>query len=94
MDIRVESISSFSFFADILLGSDTNSISEDSFEALFQNLSAMKSKAGNLPSARRKDYAKEVTVAFWRAMGGDDSEIEGISSDEDETVQTKPQHKG
>ena len=58
-----------------------NSISEDSFESLFQNLSSMKSKAANLPPSQRKDFAKEMTMAFWRAMGQNDSEFEGLSSD-------------
>jgi len=66
------------------MGNPTDShAAEDSFEALFENLSAMKSKATNLPPAQRKEYAKEMAFAFWRAIGGDESEIEDIESDDE-----------
>jgi len=61
-----------------------DSLGEDSFEELFQNLSEMKSKAESLSPSQRKAYAEKMTIAFCKAIGGMDSEIEGLSSgDED-----------
>ncbi|CAG7819370.1 unnamed protein product [Allacma fusca] len=60
-----------------------DSMSEDNFEQLFQNLSAMKSKAANLSPTERKAYAEKMTIAFWRSIGGNESEIDMLSSDDE-----------
>jgi len=57
---------------------------EEPFEALFQNLSLMKSKADNLPSRERKDFAEKMAIAFWRAIGGCESEIKDLESEMEE----------
>lgn len=57
---------------------------EESFEELFNNLNDMKTKAENLSPTQRKEYAEKVAIAFWKSVsGGNDSEVEGLSSDED-----------
>jgi len=56
---------------------------EGSFEDLFQQLSEMKNKAENLPPDQRKSYAEKMAVAFWRSIGGSESEVEGLSSEEE-----------
>ncbi len=42
-------------------------------------------KASRLNDSERKLYAEKVTLAFWRAVGGDNEEIEGLDESE-ETV--------
>lgn len=44
----------------------------------------LKSQVDNmqLGSADRRAYAEKVTMAFWRAMDGDEDEIQGLA-DED-----------
>jgi len=59
------------------------SMPEASFEELFNNLNQLKSKAEKLPPSERKAYAEKVAISFWRSFAGDDSEIEGLSSDEE-----------
>lgn len=56
-----------------------------SFEELFSKFAEMKETAASLPPEQRKAYAEKVTMAFWRAIGGDESEIAGLgdSSDDD-----------
>ena len=68
------------------VGDDADEEGVESFEALFQQLCSMKSQAGNLQegSAERKAYAEKVTLAFWRAMKGDEQEIEGLDSSDQE----------
>lgn len=58
--------------------------SVESFDQLFQQLCTMKSQVDNmqLGSADRRAYAEKVTMAFWRAMDGDEDEIQGLA-DED-----------
>lgn len=56
----------------------------DSFEELFQSMSLMKNQAGSLQGAERKAYAEKVTMAFWKAIEGDDAEIEGLDSSAEE----------
>jgi len=51
------------------------------FEALFEQLSTMKSKANNMPTEERRDFAEKMAVAFWRAIGGDESEVEGLNNE-------------
>jgi len=55
---------------------------DGSFEKLFANFQEMKVRAENLPSEERKKYAEQVTLAFWKAMGGDEEETVGLSDDE------------
>lgn len=57
--------------------------SSSSFEGLFQQFSEMKEKAAGLTGDERKKYAEKVVVAFWKALGQDSDEIEGLNSDED-----------
>jgi len=56
-----------------------------SFEELFGKFAEMKETAASLPPDQRKAYAEKMTMAFWRAIGGDENEIAGIgdSSDDD-----------
>lgn len=61
-----------------------NAEKETSFEELFEKFATFKSNADNLPPDQRKAYAEKVTFAFWRAIGGDEEEIKGFSSDEEE----------
>ena len=39
--------------------------------------------AGGLSAEDRKQYAEQVTVQFWQAIGGSADELEGLSSDSD-----------
>ena len=55
---------------------------EEDFEALFAKFAQFKEKAGSLKSDEsRRDYAEKVTMSFWKALGGDPSELDGIDSD-------------
>ncbi|XP_076444020.1 alpha- and gamma-adaptin-binding protein p34-like [Babylonia areolata] len=56
---------------------------EESFEQLFSKLRIMKEKASTLPPDERKSYAEQIAVTFWRAIGGDEDEIEGLFDDLD-----------
>ncbi|KAK3097520.1 hypothetical protein FSP39_010401 [Pinctada imbricata] len=53
----------------------------ESFEQLFSKFRLMKEKAESLPPDQRKKYAEHVALSFWKAMGGDEDEIEGLSDD-------------
>ncbi|KAL3061468.1 hypothetical protein OYC64_009604 [Pagothenia borchgrevinki] len=58
----------------------------DNFERLFSKLKEMKGiadKASSLPHEQRKVHAEKVAKAFWTAIGGDDDEIDGLSSGEE-----------
>ncbi|XP_019731587.1 alpha- and gamma-adaptin-binding protein p34 [Hippocampus comes] len=55
----------------------------DNFERLFTKLKEMKDKASSLPHDQRKLHAEKVAKAFWMAIGGDDDEIDGLSSGEE-----------
>ncbi|XP_059191458.1 alpha- and gamma-adaptin-binding protein p34 [Centropristis striata] len=55
----------------------------DNFERLFTKLKEMKDKASSLPHEQRKVHAEKVAKAFWMAIGGDEDEIEGLSSGEE-----------
>ncbi|KAK6623186.1 hypothetical protein RUM43_009038 [Polyplax serrata] len=52
-----------------------NDDNDDDFSQLFSQLSAMKERVSALPETDRKDAAEQVVKAFWKAMGGDDSEF-------------------
>ncbi|XP_018914702.1 alpha- and gamma-adaptin-binding protein p34 [Bemisia tabaci] len=45
------------------------------FSELFSELQSMKERVANLPSEERKACAEKVVMAFWKAIGGDDDEI-------------------
>ncbi|XP_003967627.1 alpha- and gamma-adaptin-binding protein p34 [Takifugu rubripes] len=55
----------------------------DNFERLFTKLKQMKEKASSMPREQRKVHAEKVAKAFWMAIGGDDDEIDGLSSGEE-----------
>ena len=48
------------------------------FEELFGKLHDMKLHAQSLSDEGRKEYAEQVTIAFWKAMGMNDDEISGL----------------
>eukprot|EP00112_Aurelia_sp_Birch-Aquarium-sp1_P017116 Seg3947.6 transcript_id=Seg3947.6/GoldUCD/mRNA.D3Y31 product="alpha- and gamma-adaptin-binding protein p34" protein_id=Seg3947.6/GoldUCD/D3Y31 len=48
------------------------------FEELFGKLHDMKLHAQSLSDEGRKEYAEQVTIAFWKAMGMNDEEITGL----------------
>ncbi|KAL8616662.1 hypothetical protein ACOMHN_031644 [Nucella lapillus] len=61
----------------------TEDTTDDTFEELFSKLQIMKEKASTLPTEDRKSYAEQIAVTFWRAIGGDEDEIEGLFDDLD-----------
>ncbi|XP_063599241.1 alpha- and gamma-adaptin-binding protein p34-like [Penaeus indicus] len=54
---------------------------EGDFENLFSSFEHLKRTASSLPPDQRRDYAEKVAVAFWRAMGGDEDEVDGLDSE-------------
>lgn len=46
------------------------------FGELFSHLRAMKEHAASLPTNQRRIAAEQLVTAFWKAMGGDPSEME------------------
>lgn len=71
---------------DTLLRSDDTSAATDdeSFEKLFERLQMMKETASSMPTDQRKEYAKDVTIQFWKSIGGNLEEIEGLSEEDDD----------
>ena len=65
-------------------GREMQEAAVDSFEELFQHMCSMKSQASALEGAERKAFAEKVTMAFWKAIEGDEAEIEGLSSPDEE----------
>uniref|UniRef100_A0A3Q4HSP1 Alpha and gamma adaptin binding protein n=1 Tax=Neolamprologus brichardi TaxID=32507 RepID=A0A3Q4HSP1_NEOBR len=61
----------------------TGDVDVDNFERLFTKLKEMKDKASSLPHEQRKVHAEKVAKAFWMAIGGDEDEIDGLSSGEE-----------
>ncbi|XP_028304631.1 alpha- and gamma-adaptin-binding protein p34 [Gouania willdenowi] len=55
----------------------------DNFERLFTKLKEMKDKASSLPHEQRKVHAEKVAKAFWMAIGGEEDEVDGLSSGEE-----------
>ncbi|XP_069682461.1 alpha- and gamma-adaptin-binding protein p34-like [Periplaneta americana] len=53
------------------------------FSSLFEQLHNMKERVQGLPSEQRKACAEQVVMAFWRAIGGDEDELEGLSESGD-----------
>lgn len=48
------------------------------FGELFSQLRAMKEHAAAMPSNQRRVAAEQLVTAFWKAIGGDPSEIDDI----------------
>ncbi|XP_020712409.2 alpha- and gamma-adaptin-binding protein p34-like isoform X2 [Athalia rosae] len=48
------------------------------FGELFGQLLAMKEHAASLPANQRRAAAEQLVTAFWKAMGGDSEEIDGV----------------
>jgi hypothetical protein len=65
---------------------DHNKDTEDAFdfEHLMMNLHDIRSKASGMTFDERKKYAENVVMNFWRSMGGDEDEINGLDDDEDD----------
>jgi len=49
-----------------------------SFENLFEKFQEMKEKASSLTGDERKVFAEKTAIAFWKAIGGDEEEIDGV----------------
>lgn len=50
----------------------------DDFTELFAQLQMMKESVQSMPLQERKQCAEQLVTAFWKAIGGDDEEIEDI----------------
>lgn len=59
------------FFSDGIMGEENVDFGE-----LFSQLRAMKEHAALLPTNQRRIAAEQLVTAFWKAMGGDPSEME------------------
>ncbi|XP_013393387.1 alpha- and gamma-adaptin-binding protein p34 [Lingula anatina] len=59
-----------------------NESDHETFEELFAKMRIMKETAESLPAEERKLYAEKVAISFWKAIGGDEDEIEGLDSDD------------
>ncbi|CAL8261789.1 unnamed protein product [Merluccius merluccius] len=55
----------------------------ENFERLFTKLKEMKDKASSLPHEQRKVHAEKVAKAFWMAIGGEEDEVDDLSSGEE-----------
>lgn len=58
---------------------------QDNFENLFNKLASMKDQVSSMPHDERKKHAENMVRAFWTALGGDDDEFAGLSSDDEST---------
>jgi len=67
-------------FGDFELSGD-GADDEESFEQLFNKMANLKSQSQNLQFEDRKAFAEQVTMAFWRAIGGDEDELQGLDDD-------------
>lgn len=54
-----------------------------SFEELFAKFKDMKVEADKLSGEERKKFAEKVAIQFWRAFGGEEDEICGLSSEDE-----------
>ena len=59
-------------------GCSTNQ--EDSFEALFAQLSTFRDRSTNMRDEERKAFAESVAVQFFNALGGEDSSDDEIKN--------------
>jgi hypothetical protein len=51
---------------------------EADFGELFSHLKAMKEHAASMPSNQRRVAAEQLVTAFWKAIGGDPSEVDDV----------------
>lgn len=65
--------SSVYYTEGLMGGEDTD------FGELFSQLMVMKAHAASLPSDQRRVAAEQLVTAFWKAMGGESSEIEDLN---------------
>ncbi|XP_043933814.1 alpha- and gamma-adaptin-binding protein p34 [Protopterus annectens] len=84
-DLQVDSVTDSMLDLDIqeLASLTTGEGDFENFERLFSKLKEMKDKASTLPHQQRKLHAEKVAKAFWMAIGGDQEEIEGLTSDDE-----------
>lgn len=69
---------------DLELFSEAMADGEDiSFEELFAKFKDMKVEADKLSGEDRKKFAEKVAVQFWRAFGGEEDEVAGLSSEDE-----------
>ncbi|KAH9508923.1 hypothetical protein Btru_048310 [Bulinus truncatus] len=69
---------------NLLLSEESSLLGEvEEFEQLFTKLKVMKDKADTMSEEEKKKYAEKVAVSFWRAIGGDEDEIEGLDEESD-----------
>nr|XP_022921027.1 alpha- and gamma-adaptin-binding protein p34-like [Onthophagus taurus] len=61
---------------NLLNGIDSCMSQMDDFTNLFSKLQSMKESIQSLPHNERKLQAEEMVTAFWRAIGGDEDEID------------------
>ncbi|CAK9292644.1 unnamed protein product [Gordionus sp. m RMFG-2023] len=54
-----------------------------SFEDMFSRIDSLKKRTMEMPNDERKNFAEKVAISFWKAIKGDESEIEGIQDDSD-----------
>ncbi|KAH8039694.1 hypothetical protein HPB51_008287 [Rhipicephalus microplus] len=54
-----------------------------SFEELFAKFKDMKVQADKLSGEERKKFAEKVAIQFWRAFGGEEDEVCGLSSEDE-----------
>eukprot|EP01137_Pigoraptor_chileana_P007588 Opistho-2@53366 len=52
------------------------------FDQMFMNIMNLKERAKNLPDNERRLLAEQVAMNFWKAIGGDDGEVEGLVGDD------------
>lgn len=64
--------------------SHVEGLEEKTFEDLFKMFGEMKAKADQLPMGERKEFAERAVMAYWNAVGGDVTELEGLDSEEDD----------
>jgi len=84
MTERVDSLLSES--SQILEGISSEN-NPEAFENLFDKFAEMKEKASHLNGDERKVFAEKTAIAFWKALGGDQSEIDGLDGDDQENEQ-------
>ena len=53
----------------------------DEFDYILSNLNDLKEKATQLSFEERKKFAEEIAVKFWKSIGGQDDEINGLEDD-------------
>jgi hypothetical protein len=79
-----ESIAKVEADGDLEEESTEDTLANFGFENLLMNLTEMKEKADGMSFDERKKYAETVVVNFWKSIGGDMEEINGLDDDEDD----------